>query len=466
MSINFAPDYLCHDVAPRLQYKPDVMTQRSGFAEQMERLLTGFVDMRWAQLKLDKNTKFGSADLKLSHYNLTSLKDKKKKIEQCIKAKNINLAKALALYYSNIIPEKADELLTECGYIQHNSYSHEKAYVGENDPKSNFILEMLTYLFLRMPSCNKFCCLCDDCIETYDIIPSDDQKPIICTRFKCQFDYVELGVCNTIPITICPASLHTDISENGDVVDIFISMAYSAASSSRRDLIFDVTPPGFKNYDHIVKTLDSVPSIKDMKPHCENESDLRKFLTADAYELLKWLLSYKRCALLRMPEKKRIKEMETPYQYMMMMDNPEKAATFSTNRKKYGSYWAFHGSAIENFHNILRKGLINCSNTKLMTTGAAYGPGIYMARESSTSFGYSRVGSSWSKSQFGNSSSLRCVMICEVVKAPGVPTTASPYYVVKEAEHVTTRFLFFYPSSSTSINIVADSIKGLDSFIK
>ena len=87
-----------------------------------------------------------------------------------------------------------------------------------------------------------------------------------------------------------------------------------------------------------------------------------------------------------------------------------------------------------------------------------------MARESVTSFGYSRVGTSWSKSQFGSSNNLRCICICEVVKAPGVPTTASPYYVVKEAEHVTTRFFLFYPSSETSFSVIADDIKSLNNF--
>ncbi|KAF0972282.1 hypothetical protein FDP41_009185 [Naegleria fowleri] len=473
MSVNFAPDYLSHDVPPRVQYKPEIVTEKSGFAEQMEHILSKFVDMRWAQLRQDKTLKFGAGDLKLANYNSnTSKSDRKKAVQQLVKEKKINLAKALALYYSNMKPETADELLTECGYVQHNNYSYDKALVSDNEPNVNFILEMLTYLFLRIPTCHKFCCNCDDHIDCYDMLSTEHRKPIICTRFKCQFEYIELGVCNTIPISICPSSIHTDINENGDVVDIMISMSYSAATSSRRDIIFDPFPEMFntssssKNYDAVVKALDLIPSVAQMKEHCETESDIKKFLHPNAYQILKWLLSTNRCALVRMPEKKRIKEMQTDYQYIMMMDNPEKAATFAQNRKKYGSYWAFHGSAVENFHSILRKGLVNASNTKLMTTGAAYGPGIYMARESSTSFGYSRVGSSWSKSQFVNSNTLRCIMICEVVKAPGVPTVASPYYVVKEAEHVTTRFFLFYPSTSVNVNIIADDIKCLNDFIK
>lgn len=36
----------------------------------------------------------------------------------------------------------------------------------------------------------------------------------------------------------------------------------------------------------------------------------------------------------------------------------------------------------------MRMGLKNYSNTKMMSAGAAYGPGIYMAKDATTSFGY------------------------------------------------------------------------------
>ena len=57
-------------------------------------------------------------------------------------------------------------------------------------------------------------------------------------------------------------------------------------------------------------------------------------------------------AIVKMPEKKRIQEMQTQYQYIMMMDNPEKAATFSQNRKKYGSCKYYYAI---NFKKILKK---------------------------------------------------------------------------------------------------------------
>jgi hypothetical protein len=57
----------------------------------------------------------------------------------------------------------------------------------------------------------------------------------------------------------------------------------------------------------------------------------------------------------------------------MLVDDPKKSIKFNKDREKYGffillklgSYFCFHGSGIENWHSILRTGLINASNTKV-----------------------------------------------------------------------------------------------------
>lgn len=59
--------------------------------------------------------------------------------------------------------------------------------------------------------------------------------------------------------------------------------------------------------------------------------------------------------------------------------------------ERYGSFLAFHGSGFGNWHAILRTGLRNLSGTSLMSTGAVYGSGIYLAADSNTSWGYSKV---------------------------------------------------------------------------
>lgn len=81
-----------------------------------------------------------------------------------------------------------------------------------------------------------------------------------------------------------------------------------------------------------------------------------------------------------------------------------------------------------------------------------------LAEDSATSFGYARQGSGWRKSVFGGSSgSLQCMSICEIVKAPNVPTTPNPYYVVDQAQCITTRFFMFYPKGG-NVNVRAKEL--------
>jgi hypothetical protein len=88
--------------------------------------------------------------------------------------------------------------------------------------------------------------------------------PTICTRFKCQFDYAELRICSSIPITICPSTLANDIQENFPIVDVLLTMCYAAVSSSRRNLIFEPWPQFCAkkdrtcDYDLVLRILNKV----------------------------------------------------------------------------------------------------------------------------------------------------------------------------------------------------------------
>jgi hypothetical protein len=48
-----------------------------------------------------------------------------------------------------------------------------------------------------------------------------------------------------------------------------------------------------------------------MKKHCDSEDELLEYIGKDAYKLVKWILTCKRCALLKVPEKKKLKCMQT-----------------------------------------------------------------------------------------------------------------------------------------------------------
>jgi len=57
-------------------------------------------------------------------------------------------------------------------------------------------------------------------------------------------------------------------------------------------------------------------------------------------------------------------------------------------KKKFGSWFLFHGSGLNNWYSIIWNGLRNLSNTGMMTAGAVYGEGIYSAWDFGTASGY------------------------------------------------------------------------------
>jgi len=208
-----------------------------------------------------------------------------------------------------------------------------------------------------------------------------------------------------------------------------------------------------------------LPSIKEMQQYTE-ESLLRLYideLDPLCYPLLRWIMMSNRAHLSLLPKEKHIKEMSTPHQYVLVSDNPQKEAIFRKKREEVknrkggrGSFYAFHGSPFGNWHSILRVGLKNFSNTSLMTTGAVYGSGVYLAPDSGTSLGYARSATGWDKSIFGKGGVyLQCICLCEVINAG---YRANPHYVIGTEDHVMTRYFFIYSGGTTVPSVNASSL--------
>jgi hypothetical protein len=124
----------------------------------------------------------------------------------------------------------------------------------------------------------------------------------------------------------------------------------------------------------------------------------------------------------------------------------------------HGSTFAFHGSPPENWHSIFRNGLLIREE---VLHGSAYGKGVYLACAANTSFGYSQIDGGGGaggmqqpplrRQQSGNryldSSSLRMIAICEVIKdKSAVDRVGENTYcwVAKDDAMVMTRFFFVY----------------------
>ena len=79
---------------------------------------------------------------------------------------------------------------------------------------------------------------------------------------------------------------------------------------------------------------------------------------------------------------------------------------------------AFHGTDFACIHSILQQGLLAASGTRLQTTGAAFGQGIYLSTDFDTAFAYTKGREAWHNSTLGRH--LRCVLVCEVAEHAAV----------------------------------------------
>ena len=74
-----------------------------------------------------------------------------------------------------------------------------------------------------------------------------------------------------------------------------------------------------------------------------------------------------------------------------MCDNlPSVENEFARRREAVPSIYCYHGTGYDCLYSLMRNGLRNLSNSRFMTTGAAYGSGIYIAPNFATASGYTK----------------------------------------------------------------------------
>ncbi|QSZ37655.1 hypothetical protein DSL72_008754 [Monilinia vaccinii-corymbosi] len=165
----------------------------------------------------------------------------------------------------------------------------------------------------------------------------------------------------------------------------------------------------------ITMLLDTLPSVKDLKEYIYRQSqteepNLRKWterLSPAALGLLRWVIASNRSCLVQVdrfpgqsdtlakirPEQKVSQIGENWVQFRFAQGSPDKELRFLNALKeqqailnpKYPTMFAFHGSALQNWHSIIRHGL----DFKETLNGRAYGHGVYHAQDQSVSSSYS-----------------------------------------------------------------------------
>jgi hypothetical protein len=328
-----------------------------------------------------------------------------------------------------------------------------KKIKAEVDWSSGFLVALGSYFVQRFATVNDYCVICD---LPHIGVGASLLKPCVCTRDLCCWSFQQLGV---------GADASSEIATPVDVTDLLVSMVIAAAKSPRNNQILEPFPtifdprnpskpalsPDNKDWTLLNKIVTAICSVDSKLPGAWRHG-LQKAHDL-AWPLLNWITSSNRSHLVRLPPNYFINSMGTPYQYLLISAPPEKEAAFQRNKKQYGSHWAFHGSKPENWHSILRRGLINASGTALQLNGAAYGHGIYISPAANVSFGYSMLGSNGPKFQLDGVTGLpdplrpqdtnHCIALCEVVNHD--LTKNGDIWVQKNPENVVTRIFFVYP---------------------
>ncbi|XP_069030688.1 protein mono-ADP-ribosyltransferase PARP6 isoform X8 [Embiotoca jacksoni] len=231
-----------------------------------------------------------------------------------------------------------------------------------------FLVQIMKYSEQRIPTLNEYCVVCD---EQHVFQNGSMLKPAVCTRELCVFSFYTLGVMS---------GAAEEVATGAEVVDLLVAMCRAALESPRKSIIFEPYPsvvdpndpktlafnPKKKNYERLQKALDSVMSIREMTQgsYLEIKKQMDK-LDPLAHPLLQWIISSNRSHIVKLPLSRQLKFMHTSHQFLLLSSPPAKEARFRTAKKLYGSTFAFHGSHIENWHSVLRNGLVNASYTKL-----------------------------------------------------------------------------------------------------
>jgi poly [ADP-ribose] polymerase 6/8 len=255
-------------------------------------------------------------------------------------------------------------------------------------------------LFLMLELAEAFLDLSDHCCICRDPLPPG-VKPSVCAKQLCNFQLSRIGVGN---------SVYQEIRRDQMAADLVLSI-FSAALETD---YLTPAPPDIPQHEAraIVQAL---PSMADLLKKTRDDRDISRLIKPQGLALLRWVLLSNRSHLIFLPDDMALPEFKGSKQFMTLLSSPEAENIFNRLKEQYRSFHLWHGSHGQRWHSIVRNGLKNATGTKLQANGAAFGEGIYFARDSSTSWGYSRESpNNYKASALG--AKLHIISLCEVIQ--------------------------------------------------
>eukprot|EP00039_Didymoeca_costata_P028845 m.22295 g.22295 ORF g.22295 m.22295 type:complete len:333 (-) comp7384_c0_seq1:71-1069(-) len=284
------------------------------------------------------------------------------------------------------------------------------------------------------------------------------------------------------------------IKEDVVAADFLISMFMAALQSYRHHSLIRPFPKDFRkqqnddvddanDFDRLRAASESVPPISSII------KDGSSNLNSEVHKVLRDVLYTKQFNLISRPHTlydniqqatgTASYEVRPKFVIELVHHNdfdPERQK-FINLKEQYGSLIAYHGTALENMHSILRNGFLNHFNKTSL-----FGEGTYLSSDLSVCMGFTRSAAAWEKSLLG--SKLTCVAVCEVIKHPSVKLPGGntdpdidrsstiggdklpdTYVVVPSNEHLRLKYVFIYPESSSGRGATRSLISGVGNFL-
>lgn len=234
------------------------------------------------------------------------------------------------------------------------------------------------------------------CVCCHELLDCQASTFVTCGSLDCDYKFEELIVGNPVKNAITDnaekvkflldSALHTILRGNGNRFEPFPTYFFENPQKTKELVnikrgelsgIKGINIENMKNTEklktaaHILNNL-SIDNLNKIK----NDKKIISQIGKDAYILLRFIIMSNKTDIIINTE---------------LLENCDQVTVYSVKYEKYqlrefeelkksnnnNTIILFHGSAYQNWYSIMRNGLKICSGTKLMTTGAAYGEGIY-----------------------------------------------------------------------------------------
>jgi ubiquitin-conjugating enzyme E2 Q len=331
--------------------------------------------------------------------------------------------------------------------------------------KLSKIVDLMDFIKEVLPIITNFCVGC------YKKMEFQSGSYVTCGTYECDYKFEELYIGNPV----------TEMAKNDpDLVHFLFDSAKDAITCERKFDIFEPFPTYFlkdrtvvttkrgdlsalkmtdynnlKDFDRLTSVINRIKINKFIEAAdiAYDDAELIKDVGDDIYSLMRFIVlsckvQLKPDKLLRDTNKetvqldaqgKIIEKGALLCKAYKVIHSQEKNDEFLKLKGESGmSHFLFHGSRWHNWYSILRNGLKNCSKTKLMTAGAAYGDGIYLSDDANLSLGY---GMSGKKSIIG---------VFEIIGDKSRYKKGSAVYVCPDETQLIQRYLLIIPTSSGS----------------